>query len=201
MMHKFHQDEVQNEEEISDEMLMRAVAGGAVKAMDSLYQRYGHILYALVYRMVTDHQMTEDLLQDIFLLVWKRATSYSAQSGPVRSWLIAIAHTRTTDYLRVIRHSVLKEATWEEVEQDERTTQPNAVEGELQSIQAEHVRKALMTLPIEQRMVIELAYFQGRTHLEIAEVYQLPLGTVKSHMNLGLKYLKHVLARTSFTEP
>ena len=167
-----------NNDEISDEMLIHAIASGAVWAMDPLYERYKRILYTLVYRMVSDHQIAEDLIQDAFVSVWKRATSSSPQSGAVRSWLISIAHHRAIDYLRgVRRRSVLQEATWEEVERDERTAQPDAEEGALKSIQSEQVRAALMQLPTEQRMVIELAYFQGWTHSEIASGCQIPLGT------------------------
>ena len=188
-------------EELSDEVLIRAIAGGAVWAMEPLYQRYSRILYSLVYRMVSDHQITEDLLQDAFLSVWKRATSYSPQAGAVRSWLISIAHNRTIDYLRgVRRRSVIKEATWEDVERDERTAQPDAWEGAWQSIQSDKVREALMKLPTEQRMVIELAYFQGWTHSEIAEGCQIPLGTVKARMRLGIMHMKRVLVQMGVTE-
>ncbi|GAC1434077.1 MAG: sigma-70 family RNA polymerase sigma factor [Ktedonobacteraceae bacterium] len=190
-----------NNDDISDEMLIRAIANGAVWAMEPLYQRYSRILYSLVYRMVLDHQIAEDLIQDAFVSVWKRATSYSPQSGAVRSWLISIAHHRTIDYLRgVRRRSVLKEATWEDVERDERTAQPDAEEGALQSIQSDQVRAALMRLPTEQRMVIELAYFQAWTHSEIAAGCQIPLGTVKARMRLGIKHLKRVLAQMGITE-
>lgn len=189
-------------EELSDETLIHAIAGGAVWAMEPLYQRYSRILYSLAYRMVSDHQIAEDLLQDAFLAVWKRATSYSPQSGAVRSWLVSIVHHRTIDYLRgVRRRSVLKEATWEEVDRDERTAQPDAWEGAWQSIQSDQVRAALMQLPTEQRMVIELAYFQGWTHSEIAEGCQIPLGTVKARMRLGITRLKRVLAQMGVTEP
>ena len=196
-----HGGENENNEEISDEMLIRAIASGASWAMNPLYERYSRILYSLVYRMVSDHQIAEDLIQDAFLSVWKRATSYSPQSGAVRSWLISIAHHRTIDYLRgVRRRSVLQEATWEEVERDERTAQPDAEEGALKAIQSEQVRAALMKLPPEQRMVIELAYFQGWTHSEIAAGSQIPLGTVKARMRLGIMHLKRVLAQMGITE-
>ncbi|GAC1355161.1 MAG: sigma-70 family RNA polymerase sigma factor [Ktedonobacteraceae bacterium] len=188
-------------EELSDEMLIHAIAGGAVWAMEPLYQRYSRILYSLAYRMVSDHQIAEDLLQDAFLAVWKRAISYSPQSGAVRSWLVSIVHHRTIDYLRgVRRRSVLKEATWEDVERDERTAQPDAWDEAWQSIQSAQVREALMKLPTEQRMVIELAYFQGWTHSEIAAGCQIPLGTVKARMRLGIMHMKRVLAQMGVTE-
>lgn len=180
--------------EQSDEALIHAIAGGAVWAMEPLYQRYSRILYSLAYRMVSDHQIAEDLIQDAFLSVWRRAISYSPQSGAVRSWLISIVHHRTIDYLRSMRRrSVLKEATWEEVEQDERAAIPDVWDEVWRSVQGTQVRAALMNIPTDQRMVIELAYFQGWTHTEIAEGCQIPLGTVKARMRLGLLHLKRAL--------
>ena len=89
--------------ELSDEALIRAIAAGAVWAMEPLYQRYSRLLYSLAYRMVADHQIAEDLLQESFLSVWRRATSYSAEAGAVQSWLVSITHHRTIDYLRSMR--------------------------------------------------------------------------------------------------
>ena len=190
-----------NLNELSDEVLINAIAGGAVWAMEPLYQRYSRILYSLAYRMVADHQVAEDLLQDAFLSVWRRATSYSPQSGAVRSWLVSIVHHRTIDYLRAVRRrSGLKEATWEEVEQDERTAFPDVWDEAWQSVRSAQVRAALMSIPTEQRMVIELAYFQEWTHSEIAEGCQIPLGTVKARMRLGLIHLKHILAEMGIDE-
>src|SRR5215470_15428197 len=97
--------------EPSDEALLNAIADGSVWAMETLYQRYSRILYSLAYRMVADHQVAEDLLQDAFLAIWRRSTSYSPQTGAARSWLISILHHRAIDHLRrVRRRSTLQEA-------------------------------------------------------------------------------------------
>lgn len=187
--------------EMSDELLIHAIAGGAVWAMEPLYQRYSRILYSLVYRMVADRQVAEDLLQDAFLSVWRRATSYSPQSGAVSSWLVSIVHHRTIDYLRAVRlRSTLKEATWEEIERDERTALPDVWDEAWRSMLSAQVRAALMTIPTEQRMVIELAYFQGWTHTELAQEYNIPLGTVKGRIRLGLLHLKRALELAGVTE-
>ncbi len=187
--------------EMSDELLIHAIAGGAVWAMEPLYQRYSRILYSLVYRMVADRQVAEDLLQDAFLSVWRRATSYSPQSGAVSSWLVSIVHHRTIDYLRAVRRrSTLKEATWEEIERDERTELPDVWDEAWRSMLSAQVRAALMTIPTEQRMVIELAYFQGWTHTELAQEYNIPLGTVKGRIRLGLLHLKRALELAGVTE-
>ena len=190
-----------NFDELSDEALINALAEGAEWAMEPLYERYNRVLYSLAYRMVADHQVAEDLLQDAFLSVWRRATSYSPQSGTVRSWLISIVHHRTIDYLRAVRRRAgLKEVTWEEVELDERTAFPDVWEEALRSVQSAQLRAALLNIPSEQRMVIELAYFQGWTHSEIAEGCEIPLGTVKARMRLGLSHLKRLLAQMGVDE-
>jgi RNA polymerase sigma-70 factor, ECF subfamily len=187
--------------ELSDEALLLAIADGAVWAMESLYQRYSRILYSLAYRMVADHQVAEDLLQDAFLAVWRRATSYSPQTGAVRNWLISILHHRTIDYLRRIRrHSTIQEAPLEEIEHEGSIASPDVWDEAWQSVKSSQVRAALIKIPTEQRLVIELAYFQGWTHTEIAEGTQIPLGTVKARMRLGLIHLKQVLAQMGMDE-
>jgi RNA polymerase sigma factor (sigma-70 family) len=188
-------------DQLSDEVLISAIARGAVWAMELLYERYSRILYSLAYRMVADHQVAEDLLQDAFLAVWRRATSYSPQSGAARSWIVSIMHHRAIDYLRAVRRrSTLKQATWEEVERDESTAFPDAWDEAWQNVQSAQIREALMQLPTEQRMVIELAYFQGWTHSEIAEGCQIPLGTVKARMRLGMARLKRALEEMGLRE-
>lgn len=187
--------------ELSDEALLSAIAGGAVWAMDSLYQRYSRILYSLAYRMVADHQIAEDLIQEAFLSVWRRSTSFSPQSGAARSWLISILHHRAIDHLRKVRRrSSMQEAPLEEIELDETVAVSDVWEEAWRSLQSTQVRAALMKIPTEQRMVIELAYFQGWTHTEIAEGTQTPLGTVKARMRLGLNHLKRALIEEGIDE-
>jgi len=188
-------------DQLSDEALISAIAREEMWAMEPLYERYNRILYSLAYRMVADHQIAEDLLQDTFFLVWRHATLYSPQSGAARSWIVSIIHHRTIDYLRKVRrNSVLKETTWEEIKQDEQITSPDPWDKAWQNVQMAQVREALMMLPGEQRMVIELAYFHGWTHSEIASGCQIPLGTVKARMRLGLTHLRRILEEMGLNE-
>ena len=187
--------------EPSDEALLNAIAGGATWALESLYDRYSRVLYSLAYRMVADHQIAEDLLQDAFISIWRRATSYSPQSGAAHSWLISILHHRAIDYLRgVRRRSAIQEAPLDEIELDETTAFPDVWDEAWQSVKGGQVRAALMKIPTEQRLVIELAYFQGWTHTEIAEGIHIPLGTVKARIRLGLQHLKHILEQIGLDE-
>lgn len=190
-----------NPNDLSDEALLTAIAGGAVWAMDSLYQRYSRVLYSLAYRIVADRQTAEDLLQDAFISVWKRSTTFSPQSGAARNWLISIVHHRAIDHLRrVRRRSVIQEAPLAELDLNEATALPDVWDEAWRSVQSSQVRAALMKIPAEQRLVIELAYFQGWTHSEIAEGTQTPLGTVKARMRLGLQHLKRLLLAAGIDE-
>jgi RNA polymerase sigma factor (sigma-70 family) len=187
--------------DLSDEALIFAIASGAVWAMESLYTRYNRLLYSLAYRMVADHQVAEDLLQDAFMAVWRRSNTYSPQSGAARSWLISILHHRAIDHLRKLRRrSNLQESPLEQVDLDEKTATADAWEDAWRHIQGSQVRAALLEIPPEQRLVIELAYFQGWTHSEISQGTQIPLGTVKARMRLGLHHLKQVLAGMGLDE-
>lgn len=187
--------------QLSDEALLNAIAGGAVWAMESLYQRYSRSLYSLVYRMVANQQVAEDLLQDTFLAVWRRATTYSPQRSTVRNWLFSITHHRTVDYLRRVRcQSTIQEVLLEERTIHESIISPDTWDEAWRSMKSSHIQAALMKIPTEQRLVIELAYFQGWTHTEIAGGMQIPLGTVKGRMRLGLTHLKRILIEMGLDE-
>ena len=184
----------QKAQDLDDEDLLFAICDGAEWAMDILYQRYYKYAYALAYRIVHDSTFAEDIVQDTFLAVWRKAASYQEQQGSVRSWLQAIVHHRAIDKLRASAH---RDAQWVplqvENEQDPPSTQPEVWQEAWQHEQAMLIRSALSQLPSEQRQVIELAYFSGYTHAEIAERWNIPLGTVKGRMRLGLQKMKHLL--------
>jgi RNA polymerase sigma-70 factor (ECF subfamily) len=182
-------------DEPSDEALIAALAGGATWAMDLLYQRYSRTLYSLAYRMVNDRQTAEDLLQEVFLKVWRYATSYTPQLGSVSSWLMSIMRNRAIDHQRSARRHVSKNIPLEESEQDPGGAFTDAWDEVWLSVQISLVRACLMRLPPEQRTVIELAYFEGRTQSEIAKMHRLPLGTVKARMRLGLQHLRRELEK------
>jgi RNA polymerase sigma factor (sigma-70 family) len=180
--------------DLSDEELLRAIVEKKAWAMQPLYERYSHLLYSLAYRVVTDTQVAEDLLQETFLAVWRNASSYSSQSGLVRSWLISIIHHRAIDYLRSMRRrGGVNKVPLEDIEHEESMAVPDVWDEAWLAIQGAQVRTALIQLSQEQRNVIELAYFKGWTHSEIAEGCQIPLGTVKARMRLGLARLRRIL--------
>ena len=180
--------------DLSDEELLHAIANKKVWAMEPLYERYSHLLYSLAYRVVMDNQVAEDLLQETFFAVWRNASSYSAQSGLVRSWLISIIHHRAIDHLRSVRRrGGANKVPLEDIEHEESMAVPDVWDEAWLAIQGAQVRTALIQLSQEQRNVIELAYFKGWTHSEIAEGCKIPLGTVKARMRLGLARLRRIL--------
>jgi RNA polymerase sigma factor (sigma-70 family) len=183
-------------DEASDEFLIKALADRADWAMDLLYQRYGGLLYSLAYRMVGNHSAAEDLLQEVFLSIWRRAASYASPSGSVRNWLLSIMHHRAIDYLRhKRRHSPAQETPLEEAERNEDAAIPDLWDDTWRTIQGSIIRECLACLLPEQRATIELVYFHGWTQAEIAQKFSIPLGTVKSRIRLGLLHLRKELEK------
>jgi RNA polymerase sigma-70 factor (ECF subfamily) len=168
---------------------MRQVAVGEIGGLETIYDRYHAIAYALALRITTETGLAEDVVQDSFLGVWRNASRYAEDKGSVRGWLLAIVRHRAIDAMRRQRASVT-------IGEDADETMPTAltlpdiwpeVAGHLD---AEQIRRAMTALPPAQRDVIELAYFDGLTQREIAERTHAPLGTVKSRIRLGLAALR-----------
>jgi RNA polymerase sigma-70 factor (ECF subfamily) len=176
----------------SAELLSRVVSRDA-DAFALLYDQYAPLVFKLVLRMMKDRAEAEDLLQEIFLQVWRTAASYDARRGDVSAWLTTIARSRAIDRLRSPQYR------WRAVEMPEGAEAKLAggsdPRDELSAREgATTVRHALAALPEEQRRVIELAYFDGLTQSQIAQKVQEPLGTVKTRIRLGMLKLRGVLA-------
>src|SRR5712691_1673105 len=178
----------------SDEELISAICHGAEWALETLYQRYHRYAYALAYRILRESTGAEDIVQEVFLSIWRKAASYQKQHGSVYSWLQAIVRHRAIDKVRSASH---RDSQWTplqaEGEQDLPGEQPDVWEEAWHQEQGQLIRGVLAQLPAEQRLVIEMAYFGGYTHAEIAEQKNIPLGTVKGRMRLGLQKMKHLL--------
>jgi RNA polymerase sigma-70 factor (ECF subfamily) len=173
---------------LADEDLISLVEGGDAEAFAVLYDRHGRPAYSLAYRMMGEKQAAEELAQNAFIKVWRRAGSYRAERASVRTWILSIVHNRGIDQLRSLAS---RRRTQEKIEASAASSQPSEAFAETwRNTQAEQVREALSTLPNEQLKILELAYFSGYTHVEIAELLGVPLGTVKGRMRAGLKKMR-----------
>ncbi len=183
----------------TDTELMAAISVGDEVALEYLYERYARLAYALAYRILHDAQAAEDIVQEAFLAIWRKAATYQAQHGSVYSWLQAIVHHRAIDRLRATANRDLLCSPLEPgVEQQ--TSEPDTCDMVWHGEQRRMVLAALAHIPQEQQQVINLAYFGGYTHTEIAEMLHLPLGTVKGRMRLGLQKMKLLLEESGINE-
>src|SRR3954470_8325105 len=177
---------------LADEELMQLVRRGEARAFEILYDRHSGVAFSLAYRMVGTRAAAEDVVQEAFLAFWRANERYDRSRGSVRTWILGIVHNRAIDALRRAtvhdRRRVSDEGLEERFESGERTDAEVARRDE-----AREVRTALDTLPADQLRVIELAYFGGFTHAEIASMLDEPLGTVKGRMRLGLAKMRDQL--------
>ena len=175
-----------------DDELIAAVARGDHPALLALYDRHGRVAYGLAYRILGEAGAAEEAVQDAYLRVWRRASTFDASRGGVRSWLLTIVHHCAIDLLRRRAGAPPVVAGLDEIA--DRRSVPDAWSEVSGRIESERVRTAVETLPGEQRRAIEMAFFDGLTHREIAERDGLPLGTVKGRLRLGLRRLQGLLA-------
>jgi RNA polymerase sigma-70 factor (ECF subfamily) len=161
-------------------------------ALAKLYDQFGGMAYGLTIRMVNDPGAAEEVVQEAFFNVWRNARSYDASKGSVRNWVLSIVHNQAIDKLRRQRS---KQRLDSQIELAEDALQRPDVWGEVSSVlERQRINQALQTLPRDQRTTIELAYFGGYTHSEIANLLKIPLGTVKGRLRLGMDKLRLTLA-------
>jgi RNA polymerase sigma-70 factor, ECF subfamily len=178
--------------DLADNDLLAAVARGDHPALLTLYDRHGRIAYHLARRILGDAGAAEEAVQDAYLRVWRRASTFDASRGGARSWLLTIVHHCAIDLLRRRVGAAPVVAGLDEIA--DRRSVPDAWTEVSGRIERERVRTAVETLPGEQRRAVEMAFFDGLTHREIAERDGLPLGTVKGRLRLALKRLSGLLA-------
>ncbi len=173
---------------LADEDLISFVGQGDAEAFTTLYDRHSRAAFSLAYRVMGDRQAAEDLVQDAFLKLWRSATSYRPERGSVRTWLLSIVRNRSIDQ---IRSHASRRRTQDKIEASAPRSQPSEAFAETwRNSQRDQVREALNTLPSEQLKVLELAYFSGYTHAQVSELLDVPLGTTKGRMRLGLKKMR-----------
>jgi RNA polymerase sigma-70 factor, ECF subfamily len=178
---------------LADEEMMQLVQAGDPRAFELLYDRHGGAAFSLAYRMVGNRTSAEDVTQEAFISIWRSRLRYDQARGSVRTWVLGIVHNRAIDALRrSITHDRRRE-TMDGVEERFEARERTDVEAARRE-EARSVRSAIATLPEDQRRTIELAYFGGFSHSQIAELLNEPVGTVKGRMRLGLEKLRRQLA-------
>jgi RNA polymerase sigma-70 factor (ECF subfamily) len=179
---------------LADEEVMHLVQEGDPRAFELFYDRHAGPAFSLAYRMVGNRAVAEDVSQEAFVSIWRSRLRYQPERGSVRTWVLGIVHHRAIDALRRNAVHDKRRASAEGIE--ERFEAPQQTEAEVaRREEAQTVRAALGELPDEQVRVIELAYFGGFSHSEIADQLDMPIGTVKGRMRLGLEKLRRSISR------
>ncbi len=180
----------------SDERLVKALAQRDVKAMEVLYDRHGSYVYSMCLRMVRDIQLAEDLTQEVFLRIWRRPELYDIGRGRFLTWLLSVARNRSIDEQRSRSRRFRFEEPPSLAVEEILAAAPAAASRQDPAVATDEriaVQSALTSLPSDQRLVIQLAYFGGFTQQEISESLGQPLGTVKTRIRLGLQKLRTML--------
>jgi len=179
---------LQTRSSIPDTHLLRGIAEHDQKAFLALYERYGNLVYSLALRVVRHQIMAEEVTQDVFLKVWQQPSRWNPALGQFSSWLLTITRNAGIDRLRKERRHWAPAHDFSEPfpqlgEEAAIGDNPFWYDGLI-------LTRLLQQLPLEQRQLIELAFYQGYTHSELAENLGLPLGTVKTRLRTGLQKLR-----------
>jgi len=181
-------------ERLADEELMPLIGEKNPDAFEVFYDRHGGVAFSLAYRILGERGAAEDVTQEAFISIWRSGARYDAARGSVRTWMLGIVRNRAIDALRS-KSGKAPKLDFDDDSILESRSAPERTESEaLERETAQEVRGALGELPGEQSKVITLAYFGGFSHSEIAGMLDVPLGTVKGRMRLGLEKIRRELA-------
>ena len=181
-------------ERLADEELMPLIGDKDPEAFEVFYDRHGGVAYSLAYRIVGEKAAAEDVTQEAFISVWRSGARFDRTRGSVRSWMLSIVRNRAIDALRSRAGKAPKLTFDDDAILEQRPSGELTEEEAMRRETATEVRGALGELPGDQSKVIELAYFGGFTHSEIARMLGVPLGTVKGRMRLGLEKIRGEMA-------
>jgi len=172
-------------------MLVERIADGDAEALGELYDRYGRVAFGMLYRMLPGPEAAEEVAQDAFHAVWRRASSYRPERGAVRTWLLAICRNAAIDWRRTRGKRSEREVSIDTAA--DLIADGRVDERVVDALREERVRKAVSELPAEQRDALSLAFWGGYSQTEIAARTNTPLGTVKSRVRLGMTKLRERL--------
>ena len=181
--------------ELDDIALVARLADGDMDAFQALYDRFNVVVYSTALRVVGDSGAAEDVTQDVFLRLWRRPERFDPERGRFISWLLSTTRNRAIDELR--GRGRRKRFATDPPEAAENSADPDRAGDPIHlaalSETKDAVRRALLTLPVEQRRAIEMAYFGGMTQVEVAEALVQPLGTIKTRIRLGMQKMRAAL--------
>ncbi len=172
-----------------DRALVALVCGSDAAALEALYGRYGRACYGLARRILVDEQLAQDVVQEVFLAVWRDASRFDAARGGFSTWLLSMTHHKAVDSVRK-EENLRKRRTSADVLETRESESPQVDDAVWSLVRRERVREALQDLPEPQREALALAYFGGYTQREIAGLTATPLGTVKTRMLAGMRRMK-----------
>ena len=173
-----------------DAAAVARVANGDAVALRELYDRYGKVVYSFAYRLTGDATLSEECVQDVFVALWRRAADFDPTRAKLTTWLFVVARNRAVDLGR-------QKARRPELRDDlePASAAPDPADLAADADEAQRVAEAMAELPEEQLAVLRLAYFDGLSHVEIAELIGIPLGTVKGRVRLALERLRSLSTR------
>lgn len=177
-----------------DEKLIGLITQQQEGALAQLYDRYNRLVFSLALAIINDRAVAEEITLDVFMRVWQKADSYRSDQAKVSTWLTHIARHHAIDVLR--RQSVRADqysVDWDETIPNHQSTENNPQDSAEQAQQRERVQAALDHLPQDQKQVLMLAYFNGYSHSQIADMLQQPLGTIKTRLRLAMQKLRDFL--------
>ena len=171
--------------------LLAQVLGGSREALSALYDRFARQVFSLALRMVENQSLAEEITQDVFMTVWSRGATYKSDRGSFAAWLLSVTHNRCIDELRRRRRRArLPTMTVDELHAEPGGNPDEVINEVLTTLDRKMLMEALNNIPTQQKQVVLMAYYQGLTQSEIAEVLEIPLGTVKTRMRLALQKMR-----------
>lgn len=175
--------------ELTDEQLMETVQQADPKGLEELYRRHSATLRAVIVRVLHNEYSAEDLLQEVFLEVWRLAARYSSEKGKALGWMITLARRRAIDRLRREQaYFRVEERFQKETEQQPEAWTHTRVEEDIEASDIRHILSGILeTLPPAQKTAVELAFYKGMSQREIASHTNIPLGTIKTRLELGVR--------------
>lgn len=168
------------------------VAKGDRRALEQVYDQYHRLVYSLALKIVRDPELCEEIVQDVFMQIWRQAAKYDPERGRFSSWLINISRNITIDRIRSARNRGMVSLVRPD-ESEREVGDPLLPDVADLAVTTLHVREALALLSPEQREALDLAYWHGYTHTEIARKVRVPIGTVKSRLHHALLKLRTIL--------